>query len=138
MEHYKKGNFTGSKMTKSKKRAMIQAMEKTLCNISRSCRRVGISRTTHMRWIKSDSEYKRVIYELSERALDFVEAALMKRIGEGDTKSIIFYLKAKGRKRGYIEHRYVPIYTELSPKTNSMEGKTVQELLDIIKKRTKR
>ena len=101
MEHYKKGKFTGSHMTKSKKSAMVQAMEKTLCNVSIACRYVGISRTTHMRWTKSDSEYKRVIHELKERALDFVEATLFKRIGEGSTTAIIFHLKCKGKSRGY-------------------------------------
>lgn len=138
MEHYKKGKFTGSHMTKAKKSAMVQAMEKTLCNVSMSCRYVGISRTTHMRWTKSDIEYKRVIHELKERALDFVEAALFKKIAEGSCTAIIFHLKCKGKERGYVEHRYMPNYTPLPKKTNSMEGKTVQELLDIIAKESMR
>ena len=35
--------------------------------------------------------------------LDFAETMLMKHIREGDTTSLIFYLKTKGRERGYVE-----------------------------------
>lgn len=101
MEHYKKGNFTGSHMTQHKKYAMTQAMSKTLCNVSMSCRYVGISRTTHMRWMNSDKEYRRVIKTIKDIALDLTETALMKRIAKGDTTATIFYLKCHGKERGY-------------------------------------
>tara|TARA_R110002051_G_scaffold295543_1_gene361343 strand:+ start:418 stop:819 length:402 start_codon:yes stop_codon:yes gene_type:complete len=133
MEHYKKGKFTGSHMTKSKKSAMVQAMEKTLCNISNSCGYLGISRTTHLRWTKSDNEYKRVIHELKERALDFVEAALMKNIQKGKEASVIFYLKTKGKKRGYIESNHninTPIVKD------GIDEMSEEELTEYINKNT--
>ena len=35
--------------------------------------------------------------------MDFTENQLLKKIKEGSEKSIMFYMKYKGRKRGYTE-----------------------------------
>jgi hypothetical protein len=54
-----------------------------------------------MRWMNSDKEYKRVIKTIKDIVLDLAEAALMKRIANGDTTATIFYLKCHGKERGY-------------------------------------
>ena len=85
---------------------MIGAMKSNLGIISPSCEVVGINRSTHYRWMKKDKEYRKSILEIIERALDFAEAALMKNIGELKEASIIFFLKTKGKSRGYAQPRY--------------------------------
>ena len=85
------------------KKAMIAALEKSLGIVSTAAKQVGISRDTHYRWMSGDEDYKAEVEELSEVALDFVESQLFKQIKEGNTAASIFYLKTKGKKRGYIE-----------------------------------
>jgi hypothetical protein len=40
-------------------------------------------------------------------ALDFAESQLHKQIQSGEVSSTIFYLKTKGKKRGYVERSEV-------------------------------
>ena len=86
-----------------KKEAMIEALEKSLGVITMACKNVGIARKTHYEWYKEDMEYKEAVDDVINIALDFAESMLYKQIQEKDTTAIIFYLKTKGKKRGYIE-----------------------------------
>ena len=91
----------------------------------------GIARTTHYKWLQEDSDYKSEFEELADQALDFVESKLFELIeganrqvvtSEGiktikeppNTAAVIFYLKTKGKKRGYIERSSMDKY-ELQP-----------------------
>ena len=84
---------------------MIQALEKSLGVVTTACRAVDISRETHYRWMREDADYKAAVDELDNVALDFAESKLHKRIEAGDTTAVIFYLKTKGKNRGYIERQ---------------------------------
>lgn len=93
----------GQDRTKKQKKAMVEAMERSLGIVTTACRTVGISRQTHYQWMSEDDDYKNSIIELNEVALDFAESQLHQQIKSGNTTSTIFYLKTKGRKRGYVE-----------------------------------
>jgi hypothetical protein len=85
------------------KKGMVDALEKSLGVVTSACKSVGISRETHYRWLREDDEYKIMVESISDIALDFAETQLQKQIKEGSTAATIFYLKTKGKKRGYIE-----------------------------------
>lgn len=92
------------KMTKAKrKQAALLAYEKTMGNISATCKEVGISRETFYRWMREDKKFETKVSEIGEANIDFAETVLLKNIREGKETSLIFYLKTKGRERGYIE-----------------------------------
>jgi hypothetical protein len=95
--------------TKLTKKALLEAYKKTFGNVSQSCKIVGINRSTHYEWLNDDEDYKATIegIEPSEMFLDFVESQLVTKISKGDTTAIIFALKTKGKKRGYIERTEV-------------------------------
>lgn len=87
------------------KRAMIEALEKSLGVVTTACKSVGIHRSTHYGWMDSDQEYRKAVEDLQDVALDFAESKLFKSIESGSDTATIFYLKTKGKKRGYIERQ---------------------------------
>lgn len=91
------------KSNELQKKAMIEALEKSLGIVTSACKAVGISRMTHYRWLEEDSDYKKSVDDISEVAKDFVESQLFKQIRENNPTSTIFFLKTKGKDRGYVE-----------------------------------
>jgi hypothetical protein len=89
------------------KKAMIEALEKSLGIVTTACKAVGISRETHYRWTREDEAYKEAAQSIADIALDFAESQLHKRIKDGSDAAVIFYLKTKGKKRGYIERQEI-------------------------------
>ena len=89
------------------KRAMIEALEKSLGIVTSACKSVGINRSTHYDWLKSDEDYKAEVESIEDIAIDFAESQLHKQIKDGNPTSTIFYLKTKAKKRGYIERQEV-------------------------------
>ena len=92
----------------AQKKGMIQALEKALGIVTTACKAVGISRQTHYNWM-ADTEYKSAVEELTSVALDFAESKLHKLIDEGDPAATIFYLKTKGKNRGYVERQEIAV-----------------------------
>lgn len=93
--------------TEQHKKAMLEALEHSLGIVTSACKKVGIGRTTHYEWLKTDEEYKKAVNSIEDVALDFAESQLHLQIQDGSTASTIFYLKTKGKKRGYIERTEV-------------------------------
>lgn len=90
-----------------KKQAMLEALEKHLGVVALAAKEIGIERSTHYEWMRRDEDYARKVEAIGDVALDFAESALLKRINEKDTTAIIFYLKTKGKKRGYVEKKEI-------------------------------
>ena len=86
-----------------KKKMMLGALEKSLGIVTTACERTGVGRKTHYRWLKEDSAYREACEDIANIELDFVESKLHQAIKDLIPACIIFYLKCKGRKRGYIE-----------------------------------
>jgi hypothetical protein len=99
----KKSIETRQKQSEQQKDEFLTAYEKLANNISVACKQVGIGRSTFYSWIDNDVEFANSIRNLDEAMLDFAEYALVNQIKEGNTTAIIFYLKSKGKKRGYTE-----------------------------------
>ncbi len=91
------------------KKAMLEALEKSLGVVTSACKTVDISRETHYRWLREDADYKAAVEALSDVALDFAESQLHKQIKDGNSTATIFFLKTKGKKRGYIERQEVEV-----------------------------
>lgn len=95
--------------TQVMKTAMIQALQKHLGILESACRECNVSRQWHYETMRTDPEYKAQVEELKEIALDFAESALFKNIQNRDSTSILFFLKCKGKHRGYVERQEIEI-----------------------------
>ena len=98
----------------TKKEAMLEALEKSLNIVSTAAKMVGIDRSTHYAWLKSDEEYKSAVNSIQDSVLDFAESHLYKLVKEGNPAATIFFLKTKGKKRVYIERQEIEV-TEKKP-----------------------
>lgn len=93
---------------KDKERLLVSLKE---CSgiVTFACEKVGLSRQTFYRWCRDDPEFKERVDAINELQIDVAEASLLKKIQNGDTTAIIFYLKTKGKDRGYSERREISI-----------------------------
>ena len=105
----------------TRKRAMLAALEKRYGIVTKACKDIGLDRSTHYAWLKEDPEYRELVEELDNVALDhsedklhqLIEGVYMEKdLGDGETviyqkepnaTAVIFHLKTRGKKRGYIE-----------------------------------
>ncbi len=90
-----------------KKESMLQALEQSLGVVTVACKKADIPRSTFYKWINEDEEFAKQVREIENIALDFAESQLHKQISENSTAATIFYLKTKGKKRGYIERQEI-------------------------------
>jgi len=88
---------------KIKKKAILAGFFKVTGNISHLCNQVGIYRSTFYGWLKSDPEFAAQIQEEEEALLDYAENCLFMMMADKIPAAVIFYLKTKGKKRGYVE-----------------------------------
>jgi len=57
--------------------------------------------------MKEDAEFAQGIKDAFEAVLDNVESKLLSKINDGDVTSLIFFLKTRGKKRGYVERQEI-------------------------------
>lgn len=104
------------------KSEILEALEKHKGIVSTACASIGLARSTYYSWLSSDEAFKAAVDDIQETAIDFVESKLMEKIngvtvmGKEDIyeqppsdTAIIFYLKTKGKKRGYVERSEVAV-----------------------------
>ena len=117
-EDRKKGMAVKAVRTATLKKAMLAALEKSLGVVAPAVKKVKIDRATHYDWYKNDSRYKAAVDAIQEIALDFAETKLHSSIRKGSDTANIFYLKTKGKKRGYIERSELDINGQMAVNWN--------------------
>ena len=112
--------------------------EKALGVLTPACQQAHVDRVTVWRWRKEYPEFDERCNEIEDVALDFAESKLYNLINTGDTAATIFYLKTKGRRRGYTEKIQHDVNQEQRginiSVTNPESAKVLQDILDKDKK----
>ena len=88
--------------TEHTKKAILEALEKSLGVVTTACKQVGIGRTTFYDYLNKDEKFANQVADIQNIALDFAESQLHKQIQDGNTSATIFYLKTKGKKEAML------------------------------------
>lgn len=86
----------------AKQKKFLEIYENSSCNVSVACKKFGITRQCYYQWL-DNPRFKQEIVDIDESLIDYAETKLMQNIKDGKEASIFFFLKTKGKKRGYIE-----------------------------------
>jgi hypothetical protein len=71
--------------------------------ISRAARLLQVAPWNLSKFLSKDKQLKQLLTSVAEADIDFAESRLKDKIRMGDNTAIIFYLKCKGRHRGWID-----------------------------------
>ncbi len=94
----------GKRRSKKKDKArLLECLRECNGIVAYACQKADISRVTYYNYYKDDPAFRQKAEDIQELQIDVAEAALLKKIKNEDTTAIIFYLKTKGKGRGYSE-----------------------------------
>jgi len=83
---------------------IIKALQGANGVLIQAAENLGCSRQVIYNYIKKYPKVAEAYEEANETNIDNVESKLMELINGGNVPSTIFFLKTKGRSRGYVEH----------------------------------
>lgn len=125
-----------AEQTEQHKKTLLLCLEKSLGVVTTACKNANLSRTQFYQWLKDDADFKAAVDDISQIAVDFGESQLHKLMQgftlpetkvflNSDTKepievpmvkhhgpdaaSVIFFLKTKGKGRGYVPSKAVDV-----------------------------
>jgi transposase len=75
--------------------------------ITHAAKKLGCHYETVLNYLRRSQKLRQVRREIEESYLDLGEIELLKKIKKGDLGAICFYLKCKGKNRGYIERQEI-------------------------------
>ena len=92
-----------NKLTRLPKQTIINAIVNSDGMISRAARLLQVAPWNLSKFLSKDKQLKQLLTSVAEADIDFAESRLKDKIRMGDNTAIIFYLKCKGRHRGWID-----------------------------------
>lgn len=120
-----------SKKRQDTAQRIIKALGESRGLLTMAARRAGVSYPTVKRYAAEFQSVKDAVQAAKESMADFTEGKLFKKISDGDTACIIFYLKTQCKARGYIEKQEIEHSGSIQ---RSLEDYTTDELLTIIER----
>jgi hypothetical protein len=119
-------------VTRKRKRPTLEVLLKVIeakqGNLSETAKALKVNRRSIYNWINSSKNYKDAYADHSESLIDFAESQLMKSIKKGSDTATIFFLKTKGKGRGYVEKSEIDHTTQGESLNKALEKLTDQEL----------
>jgi NADH dehydrogenase/NADH:ubiquinone oxidoreductase subunit G len=96
--------YAGHQKRKYNQTQVIHALVAADGALTIAAKRLGTSYRHLKKYIDANKRMADVLHGIEESILDLAEGTLRKTIEEGDLAATIFFLKTKGKRRGYTEH----------------------------------
>lgn len=106
---------------------VVEAFESSAGNMSLTAKKLNINRRTLQRWREKFPDLNSKMKDIEEGLIDLCETKLMQAINEGNLTAILFFLKTKGKSRGYIEGQFI------TGSINTNKSMSQEEAIDFIK-----
>ena len=86
---------------------LVTKIQEAKGNVSAVARAFGVSRKTIYNYIERYATAQDALDDARETMLDNAESILYKKVLEGSTPELLFFLKTQGKRRGYVERNEV-------------------------------
>lgn len=106
-----------------RKKKLIKAMLKNKGLVTYACKAAGLGTNTFYLYYNGDPAFKKACDACQDINLDNAESKLQDHIDNDNWSCLMFYLKCKGKKRGYVERQ--EIITDMSISIDAEGGKLV-------------
>lgn len=96
---------------------ILPLIESNRGNVAGIARHLGVSRGTIWNRCNESPTLMQALTDAREAMIDNAESMLYKKVLEGSTPELIFFLKTQGRRRGYFEKQEIDLnvdFTKLS------------------------
>jgi hypothetical protein len=80
---------------------IIEALKASGGIISMAAQKIGFARQTVSTWVNGDPELRAAADSFTDEILDLAELKLIELIRDGDREAIKFFLRCKGKTRGW-------------------------------------
>ena len=95
------------------KKAIIEALRACGGWQSQAAKKLNITQGALSQRISGNPEIRQALDEIKEQYLDLAESKLMAAVNDRELGAICFYLKCRGKERGYIEKVQVDASVEV-------------------------
>jgi AcrR family transcriptional regulator len=119
---------------------IIDSLEASGGLVAEASKLLGLSRRNfYYRFKKKPEKWQQVREDIANRNLDIAESKLMENIKQGKEASIFFYLKCKGKGRGYVEKQEIDMTHSLDARSRTeitsdmTEIEAAQKYMEMIK-----
>jgi len=87
----------------------VEAIHNSGGFITPAAKQLNISQAALSKRIKKSKALQQALAETKEQYLDLAETQLIKAVRDREAWAICFYLKCKGKDRGYVEKRQISV-----------------------------
>lgn len=93
--------YTGTPLERDAKAAVLVALCSTLGQPLKACTVAGVQYGEYNKWSRDDEVFRNAKTEIEDVMLEFGMNAFWKKIQEGDSACILYFMKMKGHRRGF-------------------------------------